>query len=98
MIASMCQPGTNGVDGSTTCQACRTNSRRCRVASSRSISSRSKGFVSNGAKLAELFIGKLRKVGSRRNLDRASGSASVLGVHHIAVAEQVLGEEGRGGV
>ena len=62
MIASMCQPGTNGVDGSTTAQAWRTNSPSWRVASSAVNLCRRQGLVSNGSKLFEFFIGQLGKI------------------------------------
>ena len=93
MMASMCQPGTKGVDGSTTAHACRTNSRRLREAISASISSRREGLVSNGAKLFEFFIGQLGEVRLGRDLDRAARQAGVFGVHDVFVTQQILGEE-----
>src|ERR1035438_8598398 len=96
-MASMCQPGTKGVDGSTTGHACWTNSPKLRVASSLSISSRREGLVSNVAKQSEFFIGQLRKVRPGCDLNRPTGQSAVLGVDDIAVAEQILREEDGGG-
>src|ERR1035441_3327260 len=87
----MCQPGTKGVDGSTTAHACRTNSPRLRAASSLSISSRREGLVSNVAKLLEFFIGQLRKVRPGCNLDRPARQAAVFGVDDIPITQEGLG-------
>src|ERR1700737_664322 len=89
----MCQPSMNGVLGSTTCQANRTKSRRLRSASSRSISLARNGFDSNCSELAQFIITQLAEVRSRRDLDRPTRRAAVLGVEEIAVPEQVLRQE-----
>src|SRR5262249_60463370 len=91
MIASMCQPGTNGVDGSTIFQACRTNSRRLRKANSASSSSRIPDLVSKGAKLANFVICQLGKVWFGCNLDRAARCTGEFAIYVIFVAKQVLG-------
>src|ERR1700719_418462 len=92
-MASMCQPETNGVDGSTTGQANRTKSPSLRVANSESISSSREGLVSKGAKLLEFVIGQLRQIRFGCDLDRATGQTAVLGVYDVTVTKQVLGEE-----
>src|ERR1700694_3593337 len=89
----MCQPSMNSVLVSTTCQAERTKSRRLRSASSRSISLARNGFDSNCSELAQFIVTQLAKVRSRRDPDRASCRAAVLGVEEIAIAEQVLRQE-----
>ena len=71
-MASMCQPGTNGVDGSMIGQAWRTNSPKAARARSASISSRREGLLSNEAKLFEFFIGKLGIIRFGCDLDRAA--------------------------
>src|SRR4051812_46638562 len=91
----MCHPGTNGVDGSTIAHACFTNSPKKRVASSRSISWRSNGLVSNVAKLFEFFIAQLGKIRPGGNLNRSAGQSGVFGIHDIPVTEQVLRQEDR---
>src|ERR1700692_1803213 len=96
MIASMCQPWTNGVEGSTTRQASRTKSPSLRVANSESISSSREGLVSKGAKLLEFIIGQLREGRFGCDLDWATSQTSVLGVYDVAVTKQVLREENGG--
>src|ERR1017187_6406839 len=96
MMASMCQPETNDGDGSTTCQARRTKSRRCRRACSRSISISRFGLASNCTKLFEFFIGQIGKVRFGGNLDWSAGQTGVLRVDDVAVTEQVLREEDGG--
>src|SRR5258708_5235611 len=91
MIASMCQPGTNGVWGSMTSQAWRTNSRRLRVASSRSTFARALGLANQGAKLLEFVIGKLRKLGRRTDLDRSAARATMFVAEVVFVSEKILG-------
>src|SRR5579864_432259 len=93
MIASMCQPGTKIVEGSTTCHAWRTNSRRLRVASSRSTFTRAFGLANQEAKLFEFFIAKLGEFGCGTNHDRTAVRTSVLVGEIILVAEQILGQE-----
>src|SRR5713101_3969436 len=97
MMASMCQPGTNGVDGSTMAQACLTNSSRLREANSASSSSRKKGLVSNCAKLLEFFICQFRKIRFGRNLDRATSYTGEFVIDVILVTKQILGKEDGGG-
>src|SRR5712691_1483367 len=97
MIASMCQPGTNGVEGSTISQACMTNSSRLREANSASSSSRKKGLVSNCAKLLEFFICQFRKIRFGRNLNRAAGRAGEFVIDVIFVTKQIFGKEDGGG-
>src|ERR1035438_5192766 len=96
-MASMCQPGTKGVDGSITGHACWTKSLKLRVASSLSISSRREGLVSNVAKQSEFFIGQLRKIRPSCDLNRPTGQAAVFGVDDVPIAEQVLREKDGGG-
>ena len=59
MIASMCHPDTNGVDGSMIGHAWRTNSPKLRVACSWSISARREGLLSKLPKLFKFVIGQL---------------------------------------
>src|SRR5262249_8461527 len=96
MIASMCQPGTNGVDGSTISQACRTNSRRLRAANSASSSSRIPDLVSKGSKLANFVLCQLGKIWFGCNLDRAARCTGDFTIEIILVAKKVFGEEDRG--
>src|SRR6266852_1378116 len=97
MVASMCQPGTNGVDGSTISQACLTNSSRLREANSASSSSRKKGLVSNCAKLLEFFICQFRKIRVGRNLDLATSYTGEFVIDVILVTKQIFGQEDGGG-
>src|SRR5713226_5199339 len=97
MMASMCQLGTNGVDGSTISQACLTNSSRLREANSASSSSRKKGLVSNCAKLLEFFICQFRKIRFGRNLDRATSYTSEFVIDVILVTKQIFSKEDGGG-
>src|SRR5271170_4717722 len=96
-MASMCQPGTNGVNGSTTCQAWRTNSRRLRVAYSRSSFRRALGFANQDCKLLDFVIGKLSKLRRRTDYDRTSVGTTVFIGEVILVANDILGQKNRCG-
>src|SRR5207244_586564 len=93
MMASMCQPGMSGVDGSRTCQTNSTKSFRLRLASSPSISLTSVGLDSKSFKLLEFFIGELREVWFGRNLDRTAGRTTVLVAEVVFVAKNILGKK-----
>src|SRR5437016_1240514 len=93
MIASMCQPGTNGVWGSMIRHAWRTNSRKCRAASSRSTFARSCGLANQDCKLLEFFIGKLPQFRRRSDGDRSTARPAVFVAEVILVAKKILGEE-----
>src|SRR6266699_262227 len=93
MIASICQPGTNGVRGSMMGHAWRTNSRKYLVASSRSTFARAFGFCNQQAKLFEFVMGKLTKFWCRADHDRPTTRATVLVAEVILVAQKILGQE-----
>src|SRR5437588_437906 len=97
IMASMCQPGMNGVAGSRTCHITLTKSFRLRVASSRSISLIRFGLESKSFKLLEFFTVQFRKIGLRGNLDRPAGRATVLVIDVIFVPEQILRKKNGGG-
>src|ERR1700674_2469542 len=96
MMASMCHPGTNGVSGSMMGQVWRTNSRRFRVASSRSTFARALGFANQEAKLLEFFIGQFRKFGRGTDYDGTASGTTVFVAEVILVAQKILGQENVG--
>src|SRR5258708_2694283 len=96
MIASMCQPGTNGVRGSMTSHAWYTNSRRLRVASSRSTFARALGLANQDAKLFEFFIGKFAELRRGTDYDRTAVRATVFVAEIILVAQKILGQKNVG--
>src|SRR5208282_3164750 len=93
----MCQPGTNGVDGSTIRQACSTKSRKLRVASSRSIFARMFGLANQDAELFEFFIAEDSQFRRGANGKRRTIWTAVFVSDVILVVEKILGEENRGG-
>src|SRR5271168_2014669 len=97
MMASMCQPGTKGVDGSTTRQAWRTNSRRLRVAYSRSIFRRVSGFANQDCKLLDFLIGEFSQFGRWADHDRTTIWTAVFTREVVLVAQHVLSQENRRG-
>src|ERR1700728_2618687 len=89
----MCQPGTNGVDGSTIRQACSTNSRKLRVASSRSIFARLFGLANQDAELFEFFIVQCLEFRRGADGNRRAIWTAVFVSDVIPVVEKIRGEE-----
>src|SRR4029434_6573751 len=97
IIASMCQPATNGVEGSTIGHAWRTNSRRLRAANSQSISVSRFGLANKSAQQFEFFIGQFGEVRPRFDSNGRPARTAVLVAEVVFVTQQILGKEDGGG-